>query len=574
MVNAILSWMLAGFCGAAPDATAMVEIADTRLTVRTSSVEAVFEGPALVGLRPAGQEVEFAAGSCPVTGVDLVYLDGTLVGTDKHQQVTVRRLSERAARIDVVGDDTRRSLLVIADPQTGDVRVTPDGLSARRGLRAVRWTAALHPEATGVLPCVNGLIVRSSAEPPIRHRFRWPFEWNAQLAIVERDGWSVMVHAEDRDERFKNLQVDAGDGQWMLGFESEPPGPLWDNRTAGGLEWRISAYRGSWREPASRYRRWLEAACGLAGRAGHRPAWTQRISLAVCWAGSDVHMLDALASVHPPQETLIHLSGWRTDPYDINYPQYRPSANALEYMRKAAETGFHVMPHFNYFAVDMKHPIMREVGDYQLRSLDRNSPEGWYWPPETFDYTRMAYIHPGLGLWRSRLIDAVLEACDALGTDVAFLDQTLCTWNTDNGLVQGLTTIGGLRQLQEEFAAVRPGLVLAGEGLNEVSFRRQAFAQAHIYSGWGRLDAGHVERACDLNAFLWSGYTRLIGYYHLTPGGEDFELGIQVYERMGALPTIVTGKPEDLLDPSPPVRRILDRARAVSRAGTTVPAGG
>jgi hypothetical protein len=28
-----------------------------------------------------------------------------------------------------------------------------------------------------------------------------------------------------------------------------------------------------------------------------------------------------------------------------------------------------------------------------------------------------------------------------MGTDVAFIDQTLCTWNTDNGLVQGMNTI-------------------------------------------------------------------------------------------------------------------------------------
>ncbi len=574
-MNAVLSWMLAGFSGVAPAATATIEIADARLTVRTPVVEAVFDGLALVSLRPAGQEVEFAAGRCPVAGVDLLYLDGSLLSTDKHQKVTLRRLSDRAARIDVVGDDTRRSLLVVADPETGDVLVTPDGLSARRGLRAVQWTLNLHPEATGMLPCVNGMIVRSSADPPIRNRFRWPIDWNAQLAIVERGGWSIMVHAEDRQHRFKNLQVDAGGGQLSLGLESEPPGPLWDNRTAGGLQWRISAYRGSWPEPATRYRRWMEAARDLDALAAHRPAWTRRVSLAVCWAGPDTRILDALAAVHPPDRTLIHFSNWRTDRYDINYPEYRPSENALQYMRKAAEMGFHVMPHFNYFAVDMQHPIMREVGDFQLRSLDRNAPEGWYWPPETYDYTRMAYIHPGLGLWRHRLTEAVLEACDLLGTDVAFLDQTLCTWNTDNALVQGLTTVGGLKQLQEEFAAVRPGLVLAGEGLNEISFQRQAFAQAHIHDGWGRLNAGHVDRACGLNAFLWGDHCRLIGYYHLTPGGEDFDLGIEIYERMGALPTIVTHRAEDLLDPSPSVRRILDRARGLGRAASaTAPGGG
>jgi len=192
--------------------------------------------------------------------------------------------------------------------------------------------------------------------------------------------------------------------------------------------------------------------------------------------------------------------------------------------------------------------------------VGRNEPEGWYWPPQTHDYTRMAYIHPGLGLWRRTLIDAVREACAGLQAPAAFLDQTLCTWNTDNGLVENLTTAAGLRKMQEEFSAIEPGLVLAGEGLNEISFQRQCFAQAHIHDGWGELQDRHIPAAHSICAFLWQGHSRLVGYYHLGPQDKDAEIGIEVYRRMGALPTLICNDPALIQADQPVVKRLLELA--------------
>jgi hypothetical protein len=143
---------------------------------------------------------------------------------------------------------------------------------------------------------------------------------------------------------------------------------------------------------------------------------------------------------------------------------------------------------------------------------------------------------------------------------VAFTDQTLCTWNTDTGLVQGLSTVQGLQVQQEAFAGARPEFVLAGEGLNEISFQRQCFAQAHICDGWDKLEQRHVDVQHNICQYLWGAHTRLVGYYHLSPGDEGFEKGIQIYERMNAIPTIVTNNPQDVREPSALMRRILDRA--------------
>lgn len=551
--------------GIAMSASAEITVDGSIVSVTTATLVARFDGAALTSLSPVGASNEFIHALVPATPIDLVYLNGERRGQDKHQTTEVRRISPHAARIDVRGADSNRSLLVRVDPTNGDLCLTPDGLSTRRGVRAVRWSVAFDPECDLILPCVNGLLVRSATAYPGGERFEWPYRWNVQLAIAQRGAYSMMVHTEDPLLRFKALALAREGDRSELGFDSEVPGPAWGQQTAGGIEWRISVSAGDWRVPAARYRDWMRTAYDLDRKRAARPAWTDRISLAVCWAHPVPAMLDALAAVHPPQEILIHLAEWRTDKYDVNYPDYIPTENAAAYIEQANAMGFHVMPHFNYFAAYYDHPFFQEVREFQIRSVDKNEPQGWHWPPETHDYTRMGYIHPGLGLWRRKLIDVVLEACTRVGTDTAFIDQTLCTWNTDNGLVQGLTTAQGLSALQEEFAAVRPELVLAGEGLNEVSFAREAFAQAHIHNGWGDLSDDHVEAAHPICSFLWEGHTRLVGYYHhLNPDNANVDRCIEVYRRMGAIPTLVTNKPAHLQEPGEAVKRVLQLAREES----------
>jgi hypothetical protein len=552
-----------------------LSIEETRLTVRTRTAMAVFDGPSLVSLRGVSDDVEFVQPSPGSDSLDLYYLHGDARGEDKQQRVTVTRLSDRAARIVVEGADSRRTLLVAADEATGDVLVTPGGMSNRRGLRSVGWKVPLDAAAKVILPVVNGLQVVAGEAHPGGGRFPWPFKWEAQLAIAERDGTTLMIHAEDRAMQFKALRLGRPAGRTELTFESEPPGPLWDNRVAGGIEWRLNVYPGDWQVPALRYRQWLDRVRELPTRRAGRPDWVDRISLAVCWSPSRIELLEPLAELHPPDQTLIHLSDWRTEGYDIQYPDYTPSDQARAFVAQARSMGFHVMPHFNFWAVYYEHPFFQQVRDFQIRSVDRNEPEGWHWPPDTHAYTRMGYIHPGLGLWRDKLIDVVLAACDELGTDIAFIDQTLCTWNTDNGLVEGMNTVAALALLQEQFATVRPDLLLVGEGLNEISFQRQCFAQAHIHDGWvDKLGPHHLAAAHPICSFLWKDHTRLVGYHHLNPANEeDFQLGIDVYDRMGAIPTLITGNPEHLREPSPATKRLLDLARrgAVSDAETSSP---
>jgi hypothetical protein len=548
---------------AAISTAAHIEIDGNQLVVRSEHMVVRFEGTQLVSVKPVGEDIEFIQRQPDQPGIDVFFLNGNRLGQDKQQKTVIERYSDTAARISVDGNDSFRSLMVAVDPDTADVCITPNGLTNRRAVRSVGWSFGIAPEATIILPVVNGLKLPPGQKQGER-RFPWPFKWEAQLAIVEHQGMSMMIHAQDQLMRFKAIRV--GKDRQGLTFESEPAGPLWQNRGAGGIEWRLSVHKGDWRGPASRYRDWMRQNYNLEAKRAHRPDWVDRITFAVCWVAAKPEFLEALAEIHPPEETLIHLSGgWRDHKYDREYPDYEPNEQAKAFMSKARQLGFHVMPHFNYWAVDMTHETFQKVRDFQIRSVDQNKPEGWYWPPETHEHTRLAYIHPGLGYWRQLILKQVMDTVHTLETDAAFLDQTLGTWNTDNGMVEGMTTSHGLTRLLDMSARIEPDLIIAGEGCNEVSFQRLAFAQAHIDEGWGTLADHHVEAAHPLCAFLWEGHTKLIGYYHLNPGDESFDRAVEIYERMHALPTMTTSWKKHVQDSSEGVQRILKRAETLSR---------
>lgn len=539
-----------------------IRVEGQKITVDSRAFRAEFNGATLTSVNARRGGVEFCRTDDSVFPLELVYVNRDTLKQAKHQQITVKQLSDFSARVVVTGDDSDRELFLRLDQTTGDLCITPSGRSARHGVLAVRWNMPFVRDARLILPCVNGMLVESNRDFPRDDRFLWPYRWNAQLAIAERADVSLMVHSEDTAIKFKALNLARKSGLTTLGFDSEQVGPVWDNAGAGGVEWHLNVYEGDWHNPASRHRAWMRRTYHLEEKRAQRPAWVNDISFSLQWANADVNLLDALAKIYPPEKTLIHLSNWRTSKYDLDYPDYIASPEAKAFLEKANAMGFKVMPHFNYFAAYLKHPVYQQVRDWQIRSVGRNEPEGWYWPPDTFDYTRMAYIHPGLGLWRRTLIDALLTASRGLKAPAAFLDQTLCTWNTDNGIVENMTTVEGMRRLHEELTAIEPGLVLAGEGANEISIQLHSFAQGHIHgAAWTDLGPDHVPTAHSICAFLWQGHTRLLGYYHLNPANsKDAEVGMEVYRRMGAIPTLICNDPKLITKDQPIVRKLIELA--------------
>jgi hypothetical protein len=555
-----------------------VHVEGVRVLVETATLTAVLDRGRLVSLRSRLTGEEFLGGGGEEAVLALVYRGGERVPVEagRFGQVAARSLSPTRAEVVVAGWDGDGVISISADPETGDLVVEPGAFSSRLGVRACRWTVGgIRPDLHLVAPFFQGVrlplddaLLRDSHWP-------WPMHWEAGLAILAARSTGFWVHAQDDRYRYKALHVGSGKETHALGFDAEAWGPIDENRSAGGLAWRVNVFEGDWTVPATRYRDWLWTAYGLESSERARQDWAREVGFAVSWCPGEPEVLDALAAWLPPGRVLLHYSNWRTMPYDEGYPTFEPSEKAKAFVAKARAMGFRVMPHFNAVDMDPSHPVYARVRDFQYRDVETNRVQGWGWHerhvigvPESNgtrllhrDKKVMVKIHPGLGVWRSILGGAVQDAARALGLDTVFLDVTLVSQNLHDCFVEGLTSTEGMLRLVDHVAGLGSGLVVGGEGRNEITAQGLSFAQAHLFRSW-QENAEGVERTggCAVGELLFGRLCRTIGYSGLAGRDEKEELRLRLHEELGAIPTITVRSAAEIRQPNPAVRRLLEGA--------------
>lgn len=550
-----------------------LDITDHRLHFSTERWEALWDGPRLLTLTDKGTgTVLVDRTSCPdVPPLELVHQSGrTLPLGGPAAQVEVIRTGPRAADVVVVEWEAEAVLRLALDPDTDELLVTPSLSSARRGVAGVRWNlVGIAPALELVAPLFQGLRLPLADGLITGRHYRWPVQWEAALAILQGPAGGFSVHTQDSRFRFKSLKIGTEATPHALGFDTESYGP-WDrNQAAGGLTWRLHVHAGDWTVAAGRYRAWLWRTYRLGEALARRPAWVSKVNLALSWCPCDVALLEALARWNPPERTLLHVPNWRSDPYDENYPTYEASETGAEFINQAQLLGFRVMPHFNAFAVDPNHPAFFSLRDFQYRHPADRSLEGWSWDGRYLGFPQapalqrdqrarkvMAYIHPGLTRWRQMLTARIRAAAEALHLDAVFVDQTLCAWNLDNALVEDVTPVEGMAQLIREL--VEAGLSVSGEGLNEITMQEQSFAQAHLFHSHHTTLEGLERVPCPVNAFLFEGLCRPIGYSGLHGRDEESALRLRVHAALGAIPTLTVHSAEEIRQPNPVVRSVLE----------------
>jgi hypothetical protein len=558
----------------------MLEVVGDSLTVRTKTLKARFEAGALVSLVRGSDGRDFldAAEARAKPALELLYPGqrASPLSGAPGDRASCRRLNAHSAEYRFEAWYGDGVLTVSEDPETGDVVVEPSGYASRPGLQSCRWNlAGIAAGLKLVAPLFQG--VKLDLEDPLiaGSRWPWPHSWEAGLAILQGEEGGFWVHCRDDGYRFKALHVgpDGSGGQRRLGFETEAAGPLDRNLAAGGLAWRLNVYEGDWRVPAGGYRDWLRRA--HAPRAP-RPDWLEEVRFAVSWCPCEEAILEALSARVEPSTVLLHVPRWRTDPYDENYPTFRASKEGRAFIEQAKSAGFRIMPHMNSVDMDPTHPVYPYIRDFQYRDAVSKAVQGWTWvegkvlPVPESNATRLRHrdkktmvkVHPGLAMWRSILAENVAQAADDLGLDAVFLDVTLCTWNTDNAVVEYQTTPEGMRRLIAKVAGLGRGLTVGGEGRNEVIAQELSFAQVHLFRSWQSSLEG-LERAggCPLNEFLFEGLCRSFGYSHLDGATADAALRMRTHVSLGAIPTVTVRSAEELAQPNAAVAEMLDLAR-------------
>jgi len=559
----------------------MVRVDGNRVEVETRTLAARLERGCIVSLKSRATGEEFVRPLEPGAGpaLELLYRGGESVPVDesKFGTITCRSVSRDQAEFIFHSWDGDGVITVSADPESGDLLIEPSAYSSRPGVRACRWNVrGVRDGLELVAPLFQG--VKLALDDPLLRggRWNWPFQWEAGLAILAGPKSGFWVRAEDDRYRYKALKTGTESDPRSIGFDTEAYGPIDGNLGAGGLCWRVNVYEGDWKAPAARYRDWLWRAYDLEREEEKRREWIHRVAMAISWCPGDPAVLDALAAKVDPKKVLIHFPNWRTDGYDENYPTYVASDSAKEFVAKGQAMGFHIMPHFNSVDMDPSHPAYAQIRDFQYRDIESKSLQGWSWHegrgigvPESNaarsqhrDKKVMIKVHPGLSMWRSVLGENILKAAQDLKLECAFIDVTLCSWNLHDSLVEGMTSTEGMKRLIEHVAGLGEGLVVGGEGLNEITMQGQSFVQAHLFQSWQNSAEGLARvGGCALNEFMFGKLCRTIGYSGLSGSTPDSELRMRIHEEHGAIPTITIHSAEEIERPNKAVRRVLEGAR-------------
>ncbi len=579
----------AGFVSAAPagaaarpaEGPARIELGeDGVLRIETGTLTARIDKGFLTSLRSksSGEEYIRESDRGRVDALQLIYRnDETVnVGEQKFGRIETRKVSDQRAEVIFQNWDGDGVLSVSVDPESGDLVIEPSAYSSRPGIRSCRWLLkGIRPGLRLVAPFYQGVSLEFEDKLIHDTTWRWPRSWEAGLVILQGSNEGFWVHTQDSRYGYKALKVGDEDSARQLAFDTEAYGPIDGNLAAGGLAWRINVHDGDWRTPAARYRDWLWEAYSLEHQERLRPDWVQKLRLALSWCPNEIGILERLAERVDPNTVLMHFHNWRVDDYDENYPHYVASSSAAAFLERANELGFHVMPHFNTLEVDPNHAVYNRVRDFQYRDVETKRLQGWSWVNRTpigvpesnasrldhRDEKVMVKIHPGLSTWRSLLRDRIRQAAEKHDLNTVFVDVALNTMNLHDCLVEGMTSTEGMNRLLRGIVETGDGLAVGAEGLNEIIFQGMSAGQVHLFRSFHDNFPG-LERTggCPLNNFLFGRLCRSFGYSGLGGRNEEEELRARIHEEHEALPTITIRSAEELVDPTPAVRRALEQA--------------
>lgn len=503
----------------------------------TESFTAHFERGALTGLSRADGRV-FMKGSPVITGggIHRMAADHWAQGAETQPQ------GERLTRLSGL-DGGEVINTYVPEPASGEVIVTQEAHSPEKGVWGVEWCIEGIPLDLNIIIPANSGIKLTRRSPGSKQTFDYPMMWESQLVIVEGQGAGFYVWAEDPQGRYKRLTVDRSADGWRLGFITMPNAPFEAHDSVQSATWRVGVYQGDWCVPAARYRDWMRQAFQPTRVEEQRPGWVHDIRSCVIMP-LDPEMLTPLSQGLDPKQTLLYLYDWRSPGYDRDYPTYDQVRDTLRpLLERAHELGFRCMLHVNYFGCDPLNPAYAQFEPYQVRGpWGQHDKEWWIWS-RAVPEIKFAYINPACKAWRDLFIARMVKLCTEFPVDALHLDQTLCMYNDYNGLVEGMTMAEGNIALHRELREALPDVALSGEGLDEVTFRHESFAQRHVLGinhSEGTFDRAVLDTAHPISSYLMRPFVTMYGYLGMAPpsSGQLYAAWQEAYEHYGVIPTL------------------------------------
>ena len=421
-------------------------------------------------------------------------------------------------------------LFIGIDNETGDLLIRQTGFSNTGGIERIMWGFGNLSETTVELiaPVTGGQILVNP------DRYHYPRKWETPLVILQGQSGGVFVYSDDTQYRFKSLEYITEGENFALNFWEVPHAPFKAAKQITTATWRLNAYEGDWKMPALAYRQWMHEALQPADRS-EMPAWVNDINVIIIHSNVDVDILAPLSRLVDPEQTLIFLHQWRHRGHDGDLPNYTPDAikpKFADFVKEAHRYGFKIMAHVNMIGVSEYHSFYAKFEKYQVRDPHTGEKTGWYWKDRHTNLGSHAFITPASSDYRKMFVDTLKNLWEHYQVDAFHLDISSPVYNDNNGLIDGLTYAEGNILLHQEIRAAIPGIILGGEGLNDVTFIHESFAQRF------RIPATEIPHP--ISSFLFSPYTISYGRFITNPDlrAEEYQKYFPEYDVWDILLTI------------------------------------
>ena len=561
---------------AEPAQPAEITILDNTVLVKTDAYEVQFENGVITQLHNKLTTETYTL-PLSVDGVPigirgrsgLLKRNSGHIWTDEITLTTAQKIAPLKAELVFQQRQNEIRLFITVDESTGDLLIEQEGISDTAGVYGVQWGCGnLDVKNIDlILPAEGGQII--DATSPITSKgFDYPGSWEVQLAILQGEQGGFFVRGADETFQFKALHYEKDIESFALGFETQNQAPFDALRAAKSITWRLNTYQGNWRVPAREYRDWMEQTFE-PWRLDRMPAWVGEIGLVVTYInpGLDVGILDKLADQVDPTKTLLYVTQWRRDDYDVNYPDYAAKPKFGNFVKVAHQHGFRVMPHANLVGVSPYHSLYVDMQKFQFRDQWNGNLHGWRWEQADAPY-RHAFINLANSTFRKILVQQLKNVWEKYQVDAFHLDVSHWVTNDANGLIEGINAGQGNVLMHRELAEAMPGVVFSGEHLHEVTFFRESFAQRwSLPPQWDLTPRGKPH---PISAFLFSPYTLPYGYLGLPNPDRSPQLYqeyLDAYENWGVLPTLRIRSGQDLVSEGLETQKLLSIARTWQEFG-------
>jgi hypothetical protein len=531
-----------------------VTLSNGILTVRTHALQMAFQGTVAQYLQNTlTNETLIAAPGAGMLDLNLQNSTGQVLQANGWTSANDSALNSQVG-VNTATDSQRHVNMNVGwDSATDEIVLRFDGQSSQAGVRGLLWgLQGFDAKGKFIIPAHAGIYFDAQTNPP-QFQFQYPTHWEAQYIIYQSAQGGVILYARDPVPNFKHVQGTRNFGTLDLAVETYAPGP-WDGSTAvPQVEWRLRAFQGSWRNAVDTYKAWSATVWPVRAPDSRRD-WAKNIQVVITVSNPDTTLLDAVANLLDPTQTLIYLVDWRASPFDANYPDYTPAATTAAFIQYAHGLGFHVMLHTNAVGVATYNSLYSSVSPFQLRDPETKSLIYWpfgVWPagPPPPPYLQSyAYISPASSAYRTGLLSALKPMMDALQPDALHLDAGGVLVNDGNGLVEGMSSIQGMIRLHQDLSNAYPQVVFGYESMTEALVGFHGFAQR-----WNADFPAHP-----ISTYMMGSNVKFYGFLDQPnpdePGFLDF---IKRYEGQGILPTITVARSADLDTSAPVTGRVI-----------------